>query len=387
MIGIVCPLSSALAAEDAIVGRWDLTVGDSPRTAPCWLGVEKKDGKLIVQFVGEGGGVGDISDKAKIDGDHITFQAHGRKWEGTVKGHTITGTAEDDKGKKQPFVGERFVPKINVNGTWKVSSSGRRAQNATLELKQNGDQITGTWKARREVSIADAKLSNGVFSFSMPGRGGASSRTIEVNVKGDVMESKSAGRQQNFKAQREREWAEPIELFNGKDLAGWKPIGNVENSNWKVVDGVMANTAGGANIMTERAFGDFKLHVEFNIPAKSNSGVYLRGRHEIQIEDTFGRPPESHICGAIYSRLTPSVNAAKQPGEWQTFDITLIGTYVTVVHNGQTIIDNQEIEGITGGALDSKEGSPGPIYFQGDHGPVDFRKIILTPAKPTGPDA
>ena len=86
-------------------------------------------------------------------------------------------------------------------------------------------------------------------------------------------------------------------------------------------------------------------------------------------------------CGALYSRIAPSTNASKPANEWQGFDITLGGQFVTVVHNGKTIIDKQEIEGITGGAIDSNESGPGPIYFQGDHGKIEFRNIVLTPAK------
>ena len=119
--------------------------------------------------------------------------------------------------------------------------------------------------------------------------------------------------------------------------------------------------------------------MEFRYPRQSNSGVYLRGRYEIQIEDSHGEEPDSHRIGGVYGFLTPSVNAAKEPGEWQTLEAVLVGRTVTVVLNGERIIDRQAIPGITGGALDSDEGSPGPIMLQGDHGQVEFRKLTLTP--------
>jgi hypothetical protein len=149
-----------------------------------------------------------------------------------------------------------------------------------------------------------------------------------------------------------------------------------------VVDGILTNAGGGANLVTTRRFDDFKLRVEFRYPKGSNSGIYLRGRYEVQIEDSQERAePTSHHVGGVYGFLAPTENAARAPGEWQTYDITLVGRRVTVVLNGRTVIANQVIPGITGGALDSDEGAPGPIYLQGDHGPVEFRRIVLTPAR------
>ena len=172
-------------------------------------------------------------------------------------------------------------------------------------------------------------------------------------------------------------------LFNGKDLTGWKLLGEAKKSKWKAEGGVLVNAGRGCNLETEKAFRDFKLHVEFKVPKHSNSGVYLRGRYEVQVEDSYGQKPHGGVCGAIYSRIVPSENASKQAGEWQDFDITLVGQYVTVVYNGKKIIDNQEIEGITGGALDVNEHEAGPLYIQGDHGSVDYRKIrIQTPPEP-----
>ena len=174
-------------------------------------------------------------------------------------------------------------------------------------------------------------------------------------------------------------WGAPIKLFNGKDLSGWKALG--ENQ-WVVEPGgILHSPKSGANLITERKFEDFKLHIEFRCPSGSNSGIYLRGRYEVQIEDSYGKSPQKDYMGAIYGFLTPSEMAAKPAGEWQTYDITLVGRQVTIVANGKEIICKQTIPGITGGALDSDEGAPGPIYIQGDHGPIEYRNIILTPAK------
>jgi hypothetical protein len=174
-------------------------------------------------------------------------------------------------------------------------------------------------------------------------------------------------------------WGKPVELFNGRDLTGWKPRSSTVKNGWQVRDGLLVNANPGNDLLTDRQFTDFKLHAEFRYPRGSNSGIYLRGRYEVQIEDNYGEEPDSHKIGSVYGFLTPSVNAGKKPGEWQTIEITLVGRVITEVLNGERVIDRQTIPGITGGALDSDEGKPGPILLQGDHGPVEFRKVTLTP--------
>jgi hypothetical protein len=176
-------------------------------------------------------------------------------------------------------------------------------------------------------------------------------------------------------------WGKTIQLFNGKDLTGWKLRSNANPNCWSVADGSMTNKMPCADIISEQKFTDFKLHVEFQVPANGNSGVYLRGRYETQISDGYKQAIDSLRMGAIYGWLKPVVDAAKKPSEWQMLDITLVGRKVTVVFNGQTIIDNETIPGITGGALDSDEAAPGPIMLQGDHTKISYRKVEITPAK------
>jgi len=174
-------------------------------------------------------------------------------------------------------------------------------------------------------------------------------------------------------------WGQPVKLIKGNTLEGWKALG--PENQWVVENGVLRSPRSGANLVTENKYNDFKLHIEFRCPKGSNSGVYLRGRYEVQIEDSKGKEPEKHLMGGVYGFLTPNEMAAKDPGEWQTYDITLVGRLVDVVANGKHIICKQEIPGITGGALDSREGEPGPIYLQGDHGPIEYRNIVITPAR------
>lgn len=176
-------------------------------------------------------------------------------------------------------------------------------------------------------------------------------------------------------------WREgrPVRLFNGKDLTGWEPLEKDRPFNWKVEEGILKAGGGGANLVTKDRFWNFKLRVEYRLAKGSNSGIGLRGRYEIQILDDYGRQPDTHSNGSLYSRIAPAANATLPPGQWQTYEITLIGRDLTVVLNGKKIIDKQMVEGLTAMGHDPNEGEPGPISLQGDHGPVEFRTIELTP--------
>jgi hypothetical protein len=183
-------------------------------------------------------------------------------------------------------------------------------------------------------------------------------------------------------------YGEPVTLFNGKDLTGWRLVEPKTVNGWELENGALANRPVQVegqprkrygNLRTDREFEDFNLKLEVKVPAGSNSGVYLRGLYEVQVFDSYGKPLDSHHMGAIYSRITPSVAAEKPPGEWQSLDITLLDRHATVLLNGVKIIDNQPLEGCTGGALWSDEFRPGPVYLQGDHGAVDYRNLVLRP--------
>ena len=374
------------SAEEAAnpIGRWNLTVDGRQ---PSWLGIRRGGQKHLARFLGGAGSVKDMGE-VKVDGNKIEFNAHGWKWTGTIKGDTITGTRvhNEDKNNKGKWAGQRSVRKVDLTGKWCLTPSGGPVEHpAVLELKQQGDTVTGKMTdAGKTADITDGKITNRIFvSFTAAFPDGQ--RKYTASIKGDVLDGWVAeGRRQRLMiAYRQRQWGNPVELFNGMDLSNWKPLGSKDNFQWKVIFGIMTNTGGGgsANIVSKETFRDLRAHVEFRVPERGNSGLYLRGRHEIQISDSAGHDPNWHICGALYSRLAPNVNAARKHGEWQTLDVTLVGNYLTVVHNGQVIIDNEEVVGITGGAIDSKEGDPGPIYLQGDHGRIEYRRITIWPAK------
>lgn len=183
-------------------------------------------------------------------------------------------------------------------------------------------------------------------------------------------------------------FGEPVSLFNGKDLTGWKLINEKQVNGFKVIDGALVNDPvqkegephiSYGNLRTENVFEDFNLKLEVNVPAGNNSGVYLRGMYEIQVVDSYKKELDPHNMGAVYSRIKPVTAAEKPAGEWQSMDITLCKRHATIILNGIKIIDNQPIYGPTGGAILSDVFAPGPIYLQGDHGKVSYRNITLTP--------
>jgi hypothetical protein len=171
-----------------------------------------------------------------------------------------------------------------------------------------------------------------------------------------------------------------ISLLNGKDLAGWHLRNPKGPNGWKAVDQVTVNTPPSTDIQTDGEYYDFQLHVEFKVTAgDGNSGVYMRDKYEMQIFNSFGKPPQDSGCGALYKRIAPSVNASKRDGEWQTYDITFIGRRLTVIHNGQKVLDNVDVGPMGTGAASSRPDGPGPLRLQGDHDAVSYRNIRIRP--------
>ena len=264
-----------------------------------------------------------------------------------------------------------------------------------LEVQLSGTrtlvgQYVGTGGSARPISKIN--FTDGKMSFSIPPQWEKENNDISFegtfdgdSLKGTMISAAgknytwSAVRAPSLKRTAEPVWQKPITLFNGKDLSGWHASGN--NNQWIIKDGILTSPHSGSNLLTDKTFNDFKLHIEFRYPQGSNSGVYLRGRYEVQIEADNDDEPVRNVFSSIYGFLEPTEITAKKPGEWQSYDITLVGRMVTVIANGKTVICKREIPGITGGAINSKEGEPGPILLQGDHGPIEYRNIIITPAK------
>jgi hypothetical protein len=283
-----------------------------------------------------------------------------------------------------------------IEGRWDlvVEKDGRQLP-SWLEVKHSGNHtLVGrfVYAFGSARPISEVKFKDGAFSFAIPPQWEPGDRNMEFNgtltgetIKGTMVYTDgktynwTGTRAPSLKRDKEPTWDKPTMLFNGKDLSGWHAEG--KTNQWVVENGILKSPKSGSNLISDQSFNDFKIHAEFRFPKGSNSGLYLRGRYEVQIVDSKGMDPDDGLFGGVYGFLTPNEITANDGGEWQTFDITLVGRTVTVVANGKSVITNQLIPGITGGALDSKEGEPGPIMIQGDHGPIEFRNISVTVGK------
>jgi len=175
-----------------------------------------------------------------------------------------------------------------------------------------------------------------------------------------------------------------IVLFNGKDLTGWHLRTPPGPNGWKVENGAYLNTPPSTDIQTDAEYYDFQLHVEFNVSeGDGNSGVYMRDKYEVQIFNSYAKPAVDSGCGALYRRIAPAVNASKPAGEWQTFDITFIGKHLTVIHNGQRVLDNVDVGPMGTGAAAKRADGPGPLRLQGDHNAISFRNVRIRPLSPS----
>jgi hypothetical protein len=282
-------------------------------------------------------------------------------------------------------------------GRWDLTlKAPDREYPSWLEVQEQDGQLkaqfVGRWGSAR--SLPKVEVSDGQITFVSPKeeegtkadlvfQGRLTGKTLTGTVNGpDGTTWQWVGvRAPSLARVTQPKWGKPIQLFNGKDLTGWH-MSKPGPPEWTVQDGTLVSPGNGPELINESKFQDFKLHIEFNCGKDANSGVYLRGRYEVQIETESEAEPASHHTGGVYGFLAPTPELPRTPDVWQTFDITLIGRKVTVVLNGKTIVDNQEIPGITGGAVDSHEALPGPIYLQGsEKGHVAFRNIVITLAE------
>jgi hypothetical protein len=240
----------------------------------------------------------------------------------------------------------------------------------TIEMK--GDQLVFTIapNGRGVNRVFHARLVGGKLEGTSESEGQAASLVKWIGVRAPVIADKDDG-----------SWKEgkPIALFDGKDTSGWKALNPGLEFKWTVKDGIMRNAPPTTDLISEQKFWNFKLHTDFRIVEHSNSGIGLRGRYEIQILEDYGKPPNTHGAAALYSRVAPSVNASKPAGEWQSYDIRLVGRQLTVVHNGTKVLDKVEVEGLTAIANNADEALPGPFIIQGDHSYVEIKSFVVTP--------
>ncbi|MGC8742643.1 MAG: family 16 glycoside hydrolase [Verrucomicrobiia bacterium] len=315
-------VANLFAASNPFIGNWALTI---PGGGAGWLGIKEEGGKLTGSILWGGGSVVPVSSVS-------------------VQGDTLIVTRVYDVKRK--------------DSSGKVVNA---KEVETIRAKLDGDNLALTTERDR---------GDGKPSKPTPFTG---KRIPPLPPKPDLTKVK---------------FGEPIVLFNGKDLTGWRLTDPNAVNGWVVEEGILRNKAeqeqgkphkNYGNLRTDREFEDFNLKLEVRVPKGGNSGIYLRGIYEVQVADSYGKPADSHGMGGLYSRITPKVNAAKPAGEWNSYDITLVNRHVTVILNGEKVIDNEPLLGCTGGALWSDEFRPGPIYLQGDHTSVDYRNIVIRP--------
>jgi hypothetical protein len=312
----------AAKADNPYIGRWALTI---PGGGAGWLGVEQKDGELKASILWGGGSVVPV-DNVYMDGDTLKLER---------------------------------IHKISIR-----DKNGKVVQ--TKELKE---EILANI-SRDDLSLIQflpRRNNEGVDRREFTGK-----RIPPLPPKPDLSKVK---------------YGRSIVLFDGTSLDAWKLTNPRQKSGWSIEERILTNRPvqrkgerhiSYGNLRTKEEFEDFNLKLEVNVPKRGNSGIYLRGIYEVQVNDSYGRRLDSHNMGGIYSRIKPVVNAEKPAGQWQTMDITLLDRHVTVKLNDKVIIDNRPLLGCTGGALWSDEFKPGPIYLQGDHTGVSYRNIVLT---------
>ncbi len=284
-------------------------------------------------------------------------------------------------------------------GRWDLTVTGARGEQRPSWLEVTSDG--GTLKARMVGTgggvfpIAKAAVENGELVLSNTSTGKNAVTTVwrakrdgaglsGTTTVGDRPSTPFVGvRGPDWKtpkgAAAKKKPGKPVDLFNGKDLEGWSGQNAGQPLGWIVKDGALDNQGKANNIYSSQKFMDFKVEAEFAVGEHGNSGLYLRGRYEIQILDDFGKEPDAHSAGSLYGFVAPKVNASKKADEWQKLEATIVGGRVTVILNGAKVLDDEEIPGSTGGAIDSHETEPGPILLQGDHAGIKFRKVTVTP--------
>ncbi|SIQ02169.1 protein of unknown function [Maribacter ulvicola] len=318
-------VGTSTAPENTFIGTWTIDVVGG---GVAWLKVHEEQGVLDGELLWIGGSILPVSDVYMVDKNTLIVTRTSKNELKTTSGKARSHTR-----------------------TW------------TMRITKRNDAIAGTM-----TGPAWGKIGEEISYFTgtrLPAVGAAPNLSL-------------------------LKYKKPIQLFNGKNLEGWRTIDPKSPNGFKVVDGTLQNNPvqpkNGdhiyyGNLRTDQEFKDFNLKLEVNVPKGNNSGIYLKGLYEIQVVDSYGQELDSHHMGALYSRITPSENAEKPAGQWQTLDITLVERHVTVILNGKKIIDNAAVEGPTGGAISSDVYAPGPLYLQGDHGNVAYRNIVLTPIK------
>jgi hypothetical protein len=180
----------------------------------------------------------------------------------------------------------------------------------------------------------------------------------------------------------------PVELFDGKSMDAWDLVR--PDQPWAVIDGEMTNSPAGvkpnpgSNLRSKQKFQDYRIRAEYKLDDGAHSGIYFRGRYEMQVLGDIGKPVDQFSHMAVYGWVAPLVNASKPDNQWQTMEGTIVANKITVTLNGQKVHDNTTLVAITTNAVDPNELEPGPIQLVGNDGKIWYRKVTVTPIIDTG---
>lgn len=396
ILGLVClavasaSIPAGASNAEPFIGEWAVTLSGTGSTfEACWLKVYPKGDGIDMQMLWRWGSVTPVKSAKVVDGELQWVRSE--YWESEDKnvdiqyqaklvGGTLVGWVKKPWMEKNTFVGVPSIDYVDIEGAWVGGPDG--SSDYTLKLTRHGPIIRGELSDGYDsVMIQNAKLEGNKLTFKVALEENV---TCEATFKGDLVEGKYDAQSESgdFTLKRQRQMGEKIVLFDGKSLDNFHSR-NVDKAKpaWKIENGWANPVPGqGSDIISDQRFRDFKLRVNYMFPKDNgNSGVYVRGRYEVQLLNDYGRGVETHGAGAIYSRISPTRNVTKPTGTPQVMEVTLIGQYITVVHNGTTVIDNAYIEGITGGALDACENLPGPVVLQAHGEEVKFGVVEIWP--------
>ena len=394
------PWAGPAARGSAYHGKWELLLANSGDTfQSCMLDLGKSGGKLVWKW----GSVQSIAPAQLSVDDKGRLEINKRGWPSPLRltrlGDAIQGSRQLKNGKVETVTGRLAKWDVDAAGEWSITAGEQGESKGTLTLSAVG---AGRYEAKaannegHEVDIRSVDVEQNRMVISFTADEGQKALVLRGEIHGDrlvgAIELPDGAQSVPAKGERRRRWGKPVDLL-AKGLGGWRPRDPRRKFGWTVTDGVLSNSPPDVDIVSRPEFKDFKVNLEYKVERpkgkRSNSGIYMRGRYEVQILDDWNEDPkkrrvQAHGNGAVYSRIVPGKFASGAPGTWQKYEITLIDRYLTVNLNGVTVVDNRQLEGITGGALFPFESDAGPLMLQGDHGKIEYRNVLVTPALPWG---
>lgn len=322
--------------------------------------------------------------------------------EGELKRRTVLASSPERKSAKASKAPAAPAIKAGFAGRWALALSDGRAGWLAVREDAGGLEVSLLWGSGSVVPVTVVTRASDTLKLTRQVND-TTTQNLEISLSADrlALTSTHLNREgkitQSATAQGRRlpalparpdlgklTWSQPVSLLEGDLAAKWRVLDPAAPNGWSLRDGVLSNRVDKglkkrfANLRTKETFGDMRLTVEVRTSPESNSGIYLRGLYEIQIAETFGKPVDSHNMGALYSRIAPARAVEKPAGEWQTLELTLVSQHLTVVLNGMTIIENQPVLGVTGGAMAAEDTGVGPLMLQGDHSDVEFRNLRVS---------